>query len=207
MALIAGETPKKYPELRLSMNELAWVVQQSRYRFDRMNTTLNNAPAITGTRWPVAVAIMMAESKGNVYALNTTPPDLSYGLAQINMFGPLGPSRRAQFGLKSNEDLYKVELQAKIMAFLSGGGSNWRPWSTYVNGAYKKYMAHAELAVAEPSDPSGKLNTPEEKASAEQSPFEEFKGWVGQGVLRGASFIGGGALVVGGVVLARKAVK
>lgn len=87
-----------------------------------------------------AAAIALAESSGNPSAHNPVPPDDSYGLWQINMLGPLGPSRRSQYGLTSNRDLLDPSVNARAMVAVSGGCSNWRPWSTYTSGAYKKYL-------------------------------------------------------------------
>jgi hypothetical protein len=84
-------------------------------------------------------AIAMAESKGgDPRAHNPIPPDNSYGLWQINMIGKLGPARRKQFGLKSNEDLYDPAINARVAAaILKSQGLS--AWSTYTSGAYEKY--------------------------------------------------------------------
>ena len=89
---------------------------------------------------PIAVAIALAESSGNPRAHNPRPPDDSYGLWQINMLGNLGPSRRARYRLRSNEDLYDPLTNARVAYGESSGGSYWRPWSTFLNGAYKRYL-------------------------------------------------------------------
>lgn len=84
-------------------------------------------------------AIAMAESGGNPRAHNAVPPDNSYGLWQINMFGNMGPGRRAQYGISSNEQLYDPAVNARAAAkILAGQGLG--AWSTYTSGAYKKYM-------------------------------------------------------------------
>lgn len=88
----------------------------------------------------IAAAVAMAESGGRTTAHNPVPPDDSYGLWQINMLGSMGPSRRAQFGLSSNKDLFDPAKNAKAMAAISSGGTNWQPWSTYTNGAYRKHL-------------------------------------------------------------------
>jgi hypothetical protein len=63
-----------------------------------------------------AIAISYRESGWNAGAYNpdASTNDLSYGLFQINMEGSLGPSRRKTHKLKSNEDLYNPEKNAKI---------------------------------------------------------------------------------------------
>lgn len=92
-----------------------------------------------GQALKMAYAIAMAESGGNAYAHNPTPPDNSYGLFQINMLGGMGPERRRQYGLSSNDDLFDPLVNAKIAYKMSGGGKNWKPWSTYLYGNYKQY--------------------------------------------------------------------
>lgn len=89
----------------------------------------------------MAYAIAMAESGGNAHAHNGNAGtgDNSYGLFQINMLGGMGPERRAQYGLSSNDALYDALTNAKVAYKMSNGGKNWGPWSTYGNGAYKQY--------------------------------------------------------------------
>jgi hypothetical protein len=98
----------------------------------------------------VMAAIAMAETRGSgdTNAHNTTPPDDSYGPWQINMYGPLGPSRRKAFGLSKNEDLFNPltnALAAKKIANSQGLSA----WSTYNDGLYKQYM---NGSAAEPVD-------------------------------------------------------
>lgn len=87
----------------------------------------------------VMAAIAMAESGGNPRAHNPIPPDNSYGLWQVNMLGSMGPARRKQFGINSNSQLFDPAINAKAAAqILKSQGL--KAWSTYTNGAYKKYM-------------------------------------------------------------------
>lgn len=105
----------------------------------------------SGNEQSVATAIALAESGGDPGAHNTKPPDNSYGLWQINMLGSLGPGRRKEFGIKSNDELFDplVNANAAHKVFKDAGGS-FRPWSTYNNGSYKKFMAGAtDLRVAD----------------------------------------------------------
>jgi hypothetical protein len=99
-----------------------------------------SSAGFTGDNVKIAVAVAMAESGGNPKAHNPVPPDNSYGLWQINMLGSMGPARRKQFNLKSNADLFDPAINAKAAFAISSGGTNWKPWSTYTNGAYKKYL-------------------------------------------------------------------
>lgn len=54
--------------------------------------------------------------------------DLSYGLWQINMIDDLGPARRKQFGLTSNDDLLdpRVNARAALILLRSSGKNTWR---------------------------------------------------------------------------------
>ena len=94
-----------------------------------------------------AGAIAMAESSGNPRAHNAVPPDDSYGLWQINMYGDLGPTRRQQYGLSGNDALYDPKTNARVMFAISGGGTNWRPWSTYNGVRYAIYLPAATAAA------------------------------------------------------------
>lgn len=98
---------------------------------------------------PIASAIAIAESSGNPRAFNPKPPDLSYGLWQINMIGRLGPERRARFGLRSNEDLFDPATNARAAYVISSRGSNFRPWTTYTSGAYKRYLTQGQIAAGQ----------------------------------------------------------
>lgn len=95
-----------------------------------------------------AVAVAFAESGGNPRAHNAVPPDDSYGLWQINMLGSLGPSRRQQFGISSNDALYDPAVNAKAMVAISGGGKNWKPWTTYGGLRYLAFLPAANAAAA-----------------------------------------------------------
>lgn len=95
-----------------------------------------------------AVAIAYAESGGNPRAHNNRPPDDSYGLWQINMLGNLGPARRKQFGISSNAELFDPATNAKAMVAISGGGKNWRPWTTYGGIRYLGFLPAANAAAA-----------------------------------------------------------
>ena len=88
----------------------------------------------------LAAAIAQAESSGNPRAYNPKPPDLSYGLWQINMIGGLGPARRSQFGISSNEQLFDPRINAAAMFQVSNGCTNFRPWTTYTSGAYRQHL-------------------------------------------------------------------
>lgn len=108
----------------------------------------------TGDDLNIAVAVALAESGGNTNSHNSTPPDDSYGLWQINMLGDMGPSRRAQYGLKSNADLYDPAINARV-AYGIRKGSGWDAWTTYKGGKYKQFMDGNNT----PSDVSASVDT------------------------------------------------
>ena len=89
-----------------------------------------------GKNLKTAWAIAMKESTGRptAYNGNRSTGDSSYGLFQINMIGSLGPSRRAQFNLKTNNDLFRPLTNAKAAFHMSGGGKNWSAWDIDSSG-------------------------------------------------------------------------
>ena len=108
----------------------------------------------SGNDLNIAVAVAMAESGGNPNDHNTTPPDDSYGLWQINMLGDLGPPRRAALHLKTNDQLFVPAINAQAAAYIHGQ-SGWGAWTTYTSGKYKDFMSQAVAAPVVPvSDPS-----------------------------------------------------
>lgn len=77
-----------------------------------------------------AWGVAMKESMGKPFAhnKNSRTGDNSYGLFQINMIGSLGPARRDQFNLKTNNDLFDPLTNAKIAYLMSEGGKDWSAW-------------------------------------------------------------------------------
>jgi hypothetical protein len=84
-----------------------------------------------GERLKQAWAVAKKESTGRPRSHNNNPKtgDNSYGLFQINMIDSLGPARRKQFNLKSNEDLFDPVRNAEIAFFMSNKGKNWASWN------------------------------------------------------------------------------
>lgn len=121
-----------------------------------MATILNPAQIATALRkagfpeseLPRMTAVALAESGGNTRAHNPNAQtgDNSYGLWQVNMLGSMGPERRKQFGLSSNEDLFDPVVNARAArGIFDSQGPN--AWSVVRSGAYKKYLAEAEQGV------------------------------------------------------------
>lgn len=105
---------------------------------------------LRGEALVTAIAIAQAESGGNPRAHNpnASTGDNSYGYWQINMLGGLQGPRLRQFGISSNDQLFDANTNAKAMYIVSGGGSNWRPWSVYKSGKYKQHMDTARQMAA-----------------------------------------------------------
>ena len=100
------------------------------------------AQGLTPTRARIAAAVGMAESRGNPNAHNTNAGtgDNSYGLWQINMLGDLAPERLVLFGIKSNNELFDPQTNARAMRVLSANGADFSPWSAYKSGSYKEFL-------------------------------------------------------------------
>ena len=97
----------------------------------------------------IMAAIAMAESSGRSNAHNDNPRtgDNSYGLWQINMLGGMGPARRKQFGIDSNEDLFDPATNANAAKAVFGS-QGFGAWSVYRSGAYKQFLPAAQAAAA-----------------------------------------------------------
>lgn len=100
-------------------------------------STLKQA-GFTGNALRTAYAIAMRESGGrpDAYNPNRSTGDDSFGLFQINMLGNLGPARRKQYGLKSNEQLLDPATNAKVAYRMSKGGTDFGAWGLGPN-AYR----------------------------------------------------------------------
>ena len=98
-------------------------------------------------------AVAMRESRGNPRAhnRNARTGDDSYGLWQINMIGALGPARRAQFGITSNDQLLDPATNARAAFILSNRGTSTQPWTGYRAGVgvstYAQWIPAARAAA------------------------------------------------------------
>lgn len=105
---------------------------------DEIKQLATNA-GFTGDDVDIAVAVALAESGGDTQSHNTKPPDNSYGLWQINMYGDLGPERRRKYGLPDNETLFDPARNAMVAHHIQQE-SGWKAWSTYTTGKYKQFL-------------------------------------------------------------------
>jgi hypothetical protein len=90
-------------------------------------------------------SIVKAESGGDPRAHYVGPRDDSYGLAQINMLGALGPDRIRRYNLRSASDLFDPATNLRVAYAMSNQGTKWSDWATYNDGSYKQ---HSEGLVA-----------------------------------------------------------
>ncbi|MFE9655919.1 RICIN domain-containing protein [Micromonospora sp. NPDC006431] len=86
----------------------------------------------------VAVAVAMAESSCNPSATGQNPGSIDRGLWQINNYWH--PE-------VSDACAYQVQCNANAAWNISNHGSNWTPWSTYNNGAWRNYLNTARDAI------------------------------------------------------------
>ena len=101
-----------------------------------------------GDNLVTATAVALAESSGNPGATGDTSLanakwGPSVGLWQVRTLNaaPGGDFRNESF-LRSG-----IGNQAAAAFNISGGGSNFRPWSVYTSGAYRKFLGQARGAV------------------------------------------------------------
>lgn len=123
-----------------------------------------------------AVAVALAESGGDTQAHNSTPPDDSYGLWQINMLGDMGPDRRRRLGIDANSALFDPIVNAQAAKMIHAG-SGWKAWTTYTSGAYSQYRMEAEQGVnAYLSNLVGQVNDLADAANMGINPLGEVVG-------------------------------
>lgn len=128
--------PAQPPSNKLSAGQIKWLAQ--------------TIAGKTGDDAVIAVAVALAESfEGDPKAYNGKGLDASYGLWQINMHGNLGPVRRRQFGLSTNEDLFNPVTNARAMREIHEE-QGWDAWGAFTDGRYRKYLDVARAAVPTP---------------------------------------------------------
>lgn len=109
-----------------------------------------------GKALQIAIAVSYAESTHDGYVFDahavgdvdlTEPGEMSVGLWQINY----RPSRDGRYPKTSStrDPVANLDPQknARHAYAISSGGSNFGPWTTYTNGAYRAHMTSAGWAV------------------------------------------------------------
>jgi hypothetical protein len=98
-----------------------------------------------GQGWVISVAVALAESGGWTRARHiNTDCSVDRGLWQINSYWHREVSDRQAF---------KPRRAARAAYRISAGGSDWTPWTTYNNDAYRAHMAQALAAVRQLGGP------------------------------------------------------
>lgn len=91
-----------------------------------------------------AVAVALAEHGGRVDERATnrnSDGSVDSGIWQINSV------HRQAHPDWTVEWLKDPQHNSEAMAVVSNNGTNWQPWTTFRNGAYRRYMPEAEQAV------------------------------------------------------------
>jgi len=101
--------------------------------------TLARGAGWTGNNIPIAGAVAMAESSGRTDV--------------VNFLGCVGPWQvyqkvHAKAHPEWTTEWLKNPVNNAHAAYTIWQGQGWQGWSTYTNGAYKKYMASATAAAA-----------------------------------------------------------
>lgn len=85
---------------------------------------------ITDEQANIGAAIAEAESGGNPAAYGDRSIGGSYGLWQV--YQPAHPG--------TQQAALNPDSAVQLMWQISNHGTNWKPWSTFNNGAYKQYL-------------------------------------------------------------------
>lgn len=112
-------------------------------------TTLDNDKVITAT------AIALAESGGETTETNTnTDGSIDTGLWQINSVHRRDHPSWSVSWLKDENN------NARAMATVSNGGTNWRPWVAYRTGRYREHLDQVRAAVNAERTEGGGVSLP-----------------------------------------------
>ena len=114
--------------------------------------TLAHQAGLSAGAATTATAIALAESGGRTdvqgdLKLQDATWGPSVGLWQIR-------SLKSQYGTGGPRDASRLTdpwFNTKSMLSISGKGASWRPWSTWTNGSYKKYLSPASGGAADPA--------------------------------------------------------
>ncbi|GAA0603987.1 hypothetical protein GCM10010174_20630 [Kutzneria viridogrisea] len=118
-----------------------------------------------GDALTTAVAVAIAESHNNAHAvgdvsLETAKWGPSVGLWQIRSLNP-GHGTAAERVLRDEQANADPATNARHAYALSNHGRNFRPWSTYTGGDYRRYLNRARTAGGQVGGtPAGGAATP-----------------------------------------------
>lgn len=104
--------------------------RMTRLNFSQLRVLAIEAGFI-GSAADIAAAVALAESGGDPGSEGDLTLGVSRGLWQINLrahpeFDPIR--------------LFEQDYNAKAAYLVSSHGTNWKPWTTFNNGAYRKYL-------------------------------------------------------------------
>ncbi|MFC0431737.1 type VII secretion target [Kutzneria buriramensis] len=113
------------------------------------------AAGFRGDSLTTAVAVALAESHGDTgihgdVNLQTGTWGPSVGLWQIRSLNP-GHGTAAEQALRNAQANADPATNARHAYQISHQGNNFRPWSTYTNGAYRNYLNQARTASRQAS--------------------------------------------------------
>jgi hypothetical protein len=109
---------------------------------------LNPAAAVTATAIAKAESGLRTDAVGDV-GLQDSKWGPSIGLWQVR-------SVKAESGKGTSRDgtrLADPAFNARSMVEISGGGTNWRPWSVFLHGSYRQFVDQAAAAAGQPAPP------------------------------------------------------
>lgn len=103
----------------------------------------------------IAIAIANAESSFVTTNHNDVPPDDSWGLWQINVLGGIHGEVKTRWESLTHSSLpdwpsslQRPDVNAFGAVLISGGGRNWKPWTTFTRGTYTRYLSDAQVSAA-----------------------------------------------------------
>jgi hypothetical protein len=104
---------------------------------------LNPAAAVIATAIAKAESGLRTDVEGDV-GIQTDKWGPSIGLWQIR-------SVKAEWGRGTSRDGSRLKdpaFNARSMVEISGGGTNWRPWSVFLHDSYRKFLPEVQPAGA-----------------------------------------------------------
>jgi hypothetical protein len=157
----------------------------------------------SGADLDIAVAVALAESGGVTTAHNpdASTKDNSYGLWQINMYSDLGPSRRKQFKLANNEQLFDPTVNAHVAheIFKQQGWDDG--WTTYGTKKYEDILKVVKSGkdIEGAVGPDGKPTSEsiEERGDSGLGGISKAINAFGETVFKGATNFAGVGIAVG----------
>ena len=141
---------------------------------------------------PIAAAVALAESSGNPDAVGPSfgGDSGSIGLWQIQS------GAHPQWSVAS---LHDPLTNAQAAVSISGGGSNWKPWSTFTNGSYGKFLQAGVTPAATASLSSSSPTTNPAAPAAGSNPISTAITAAGADLSSGA--IGVGLVALGALAI------